>query len=162
MPVQQALELARERGLDLVEVAPNAEPPVCRILDYGKFRYIQTKKERESKKGHKLVMVRQVRFRTRIGDHDRQAKIRQIRKLLEEGAKVRISVQFRGREITHPELGVTLLRSVAEELKTEARLEQPPTMEGRALAIILVSNPQKDTKAATAEEELKGAQAENS
>ncbi|MBI4298817.1 MAG: translation initiation factor IF-3 [Chloroflexi bacterium] len=162
MPTRSALELARERDLDLVEVAPNATPPVCRLLDYDKFRYLQTKKERESKKGHKLVLLRQVRFRVGIGSHDKEAKVRQIRKLLGEGAKVKISVFFRGREITHPELGATLLRGIAEELKDEARLEQTPTMEGRALAIVMIPSPQKATKVTNPEKELTGAQVEDS
>ena len=140
------MKLAQEGGLDLVEVAPNAEPPVCRLLDYGKFRYVQTKKERESQKVQKGNLMREVRLRTRIGEHDRQAKTRSVRKLLEEGYKVKLSVMFRGREITHPELGVKLLRTVAEDLKEVARLERTPTMEGRMINIILLPSLPKDSK----------------
>ena len=144
----------------MVEVAPSAVPPVCRLLDYGKFRYVQTKKERESHKTQKSNLLREVRFRTRIGIHDRQSKTRLVKKLLEEGSKVKVSVMFRGREITHPELGVNLLRTVAEDLKQDARLERTPTMEGRMINIILAPNLQKDTKGSQREpeEELEGAQ----
>ena len=145
MSTQDALKLARERELDLVEVAPQASPPVCRLLDYGKFRYMQTKRDREARKSQKNTMLREVRFRTRIGDHDREAKQRLVRKLLEEGAKVKVSVLFRGREITHPELGMNLLRKVAEGFKGEAKLEKAPGMEGRMMSIIL--SPAVDSQA---------------
>ena len=146
LPLAQALELASQSELDLVEVASNADPPVCRILDYGKFRYMQAKKDRETRKSQKLNLVRQVRFRTRIGDHDIAAKERKVRKLLDEGAKVKISVLFRGREISHPELGVNLLKRITEQLQDQAKLEQAPSMEGRMLSIVLA--PATDSKAA--------------
>jgi translation initiation factor IF-3 len=133
----EAIQMARDQGVDLVEVSPNASPPVCRLLDYGRFRYTQTKRDREARKSQKTNVVREVRFRPRIAEHDRISKIRRIQELLGEGAKVKVSVMFRGREITHPELGVTLLRGVAEQLKEEAKLETPPLMEGRRLNIIL-------------------------
>ena len=129
--------MARDQGVDLVEVSPNASPPVCRLLDYGRFRYTQTKRDREARKSQKTNVVREVRFRPRIAEHDRISKIRRIQELLGEGAKVKVSVMFRGREITHPELGVNLLRGVAEQLKEEAKLETPPLMEGRRMNIIL-------------------------
>ncbi len=138
MPIRDALTLARERELDLVEVAPNSVPPVCRLLDYGKFRYIQSTKEREMRRSTKTSSMRQVRMRTRIGRHDIDAKERLIERLLGEGAKVRVSVMFRGREIVHPELAVKLLRGVAESLKDKARVEQAPSLEGRMMSIILV------------------------
>ena len=137
LSLQDALTLARERELDLVEVAPAADPPVCRLLDYGKFRYVQTKKEREARKTQKSLGLREVRFRPSIGQHDLDAKYRTIQKLLGTGAKVKVSVLFRGRSITHPELGVVLLRKVAEGLQEEAKLERAPAMEGRMLSIIL-------------------------
>lgn len=137
MPTFEAVQLAQERGLDLVEVAPAAQPPVCRLLDYGKFRYLQTKKEREGRKSQKVNLLREVRFRPRIGDHDMDAKKRQVKKLLEEGSKVKLTVMFRGREITHQEIGVELLRKTAEAFKDEAKLEKAPTMEGRRLSIII-------------------------
>lgn len=138
MPVRDALTLARERELDLVEVAPNSVPPVCRLLDYGKFRYIQSTKEREMRRSTKTSTMRQVRMRPRIGRHDIEAKERLIERLLGEGAKVRVSVLFRGREIVHPELAIKLLREVAETLKDKSKVEQPPAMEGRMMSIILV------------------------
>jgi translation initiation factor IF-3 len=141
-----ALSMSLERGLDLVEVAPNSVPPVCRILDYGKFRYAQSKKERESSKVQKGNLLREVRFRTRIGEHDRQSKTRLAKKLLTQGYKVKLSVMFRGREITHPDLGVKILRIVAEDLKEDARLDRTPTMEGRMMNIILSPNPDKELK----------------
>lgn len=157
----KALQLAREKELDLVEVAPTAQPPVCRILDYGKFRYAQAKKEREARKSHKLTSVREIRFRPRIGIHDLQAKERQVVRLLSAGAKVKLSVVFRGREITHPELGMILLRQMAEKLQENAKLEQAPSMEGRFLSIILVpSNTAKGVKK-PAKETTDDAQDEN-
>ena len=133
-----ALAMAREREVDLVEVAPGSEPPVCRLLDYGKFRYVQTKKERDARKSHKSVEVREVRLRPGIGQHDLDAKSRVIHRLLATGAKVRVAVVFRGRSITHPELGMELLKKVAEGLEKDAKLEKAPAMEGRALSITLV------------------------
>jgi translation initiation factor IF-3 len=161
MSVQEALRLAEERGLDLVEVAPQASPPVCRIMDYGKFRYETTRKEREARKSRKAKAtqeLREVRMKTRIGQHDLSAKTRQVKRLLDEGAKVKVSVMFRGREIDHPELGMGLLRSVAQELVDEAMLERPPAFEGRFLAMTLTPNPQRE-RSEESEKELKSAQA---
>jgi translation initiation factor IF-3 len=144
MTVQDALALAQERGLDLVEVAPGADPPVCRLLDYGRFRYVQTKRDREARKSQKSTALREVRFRPAIGQHDLDAKYRTIQKLLYTGAKVKVSVLFRGRSITHPELGVNLLRKVAEGLQEEAKLERAPAMEGRMMSIILTPTGKRD------------------
>ncbi len=137
MTISNALALAREHDLDLVEVAPNSTPPVCRLLDYGKFRYLQSTKEREMRKSHKNVGLREVRFRPRIGRHDIEAKERLVAKLLEEGNKVKVSVMHRGRELDHPELAVGLLRQVHEAVKDNAKLEQTPKLEGRFMSIIL-------------------------
>lgn len=137
MPTFEAIKLAQERGLDLVEVAPAAQPPVCRLLDYGKFRYIQTKKEKEGRKTQKVNLLGEIRFRPGIGEHDIEAKKRQVKKLLDEGAKVKLTVMFRGREITHQDIGVELLRRTAEAFKEEAKLEKAPTLEGRRLSIII-------------------------
>jgi translation initiation factor IF-3 len=137
MNLRDALTLAHERETDLVEVAPNSEPPVCRLLDYGKFKYAQTKKERESRKGQKSTELREVRFRPTTGAHDLETKTRTIQKLLAEGSKVKVSVVFRGRAITHPELGVGLLKRVSEGVQEQAKLERAPAMEGRMLSIIL-------------------------
>ena len=133
MPTSQALRLADERGLDLVEVAPTGEPPVCRLLDYGKFRYEAARKEREARKENKVKssnVVREVRFKTRIGEHDRSAKTRQVKRLLGEGSKVKVSVMFRGREITHPEVGMAVLKLVAEDLADDALMEKPLASRG--------------------------------
>ena len=137
MTTQQAMNLARDHDLDLVEVAPNSDPPVCRLLDYGKFRYLQSTKEREMRKTQKTNTLREVRFRPKIGIHDIQAKERLVHRLLGEGNKVKVSVMFRGREIDHPELAVNLLKQVNDVLKEEAKLEQPPKLEGRFMSIIL-------------------------
>ncbi len=157
IPIQDALAAANERGLDLVEVAPSADPPVCRLMDYGKFRYQASRKEREARKAQKgkpTNMLREVRFKVRIGAHDKSSKTRGVRRLLEEGSKVKVSVMFRGREITHPELGMRLLRSVAEDLVDDALLEKPPTMEGRFLSMILAPNPTKPSKASDSEAQV--------
>jgi translation initiation factor IF-3 len=137
MSARDAMELAREHDLDLVEVAPNSVPPVCRLLDYGKFRYLQSTKEREMRKTQKTNTLREVRFRPKIGVHDIQAKERLVHRLLSAGNKVKVSVMFRGREIDHPELAVKLLKQVNDVLQEEAKLEQPPKLEGRFMSIIL-------------------------
>ena len=153
MPPGQALEAAREAGLDLVEVAPTARPPVCRIMDYGRYRYLATKKDRESRKGQKTNVPRQIRFKTRIAEHDRQAKLKRIRQFLEEGSKVKLSVMFRGREITHPEIGMNLLRSVVESLQGEAKVESAPAMEGRFLNVTVSPAVKREVKVQEASEE---------
>jgi translation initiation factor IF-3 len=137
LPVEQALEAANERSLDLVEVAPNAQPPVCRILDYGKYKYEQARREREARKRQRHVVLREVRFRPKIDRHDMDFKTRIAEKLLKEGDKVKVSIRFRGREITHPELGRALLDRVYEQLQDVASVEKPPTMEGRFMNMIL-------------------------
>lgn len=142
-PIHEALEMARERGLDLVEVAPNATPPVCRVLDYGKFKYEQAKKEREAHKHQKQAALREVRFKPKIGAHDIDFKTKVARKLLAAGDKVKVSVMFRGREITHPEIGRDLLLRVAEGLKDAAVVERAPSMEGRFMNMYLAPVPQK-------------------
>lgn len=120
-----------------MEVAPTAAPPVCRILDYGKFRYEQAKKDRESRKSQKGQELREVRLRPTTEEHDIQVKTRSVRRFLAEGQKVKISVFFRGRQITHPELGMAVLRRMGEDLQQEAKLEKPPAMEGRSMMMIL-------------------------
>ena len=159
MTAPQALALARERSLDLVEVAPNATPPVCRILDYGKLRYLYSKKEREAKKSQKNTALREVRFRPHIGDHDFSAKVRKVKQLIDDGSKVKVAVVFRGRELAHPQLGATLLKRVADETQEEARLEKPPGMEGRTMSIILVPGARRADKREPAE--VANAQAED-
>ena len=146
LPTVQALQAARERELDLVEVAPTASPPVCRIMDYGRFRFLQSKKDREARRIQKPNLLREMRFRPRIATHDREAKIRRVRDFLDEGSKVKLTVLFRGREMSHPEAGVTLLRSVAEGLKDRAKVEAAPAMEGRRMSLILVPIAQSRAK----------------
>jgi translation initiation factor IF-3 len=144
LTTDKALEMATEKGLDLVEVAPSANPPVCRLLNYGKFRYEATRKEREARKASKTKSnnsVREVRMKTRIGDHDREAKTRLVKRLLTEGSKVRVSVMFRGREVQHPQIGMALLKNVAEDLQEDALMEKAPSFEGRFLAMILAPSP---------------------
>jgi translation initiation factor IF-3 len=146
MPLAQALETARKHSLDLVEVAATAVPPVCRLLDYGKYKYEQAKKERELRKRQKVSLLREVRLRPKIDAHDFEAKIRSIRKLLDNGDKVKVTVMFRGREITHLEFGVKLLNRVTESLKNEASVERQPVMEGRRMNILLAPAPAQKAK----------------
>ena len=162
MSVGQALQKAREWDLDLVEVAPNSDPPVCRVLDYGKLRYLSAKKDRESRKGQKGTELREVRFRPNIGSHDLQAKTRKVRELINEGSKVKLTVRFRGREAAHNELGLSVLKRVADELKDEVRLEKAPSMEGRALSMILLPSAQKGERAEKKVEATANAEAQNS
>jgi translation initiation factor IF-3 len=137
LTLPQALEMAREAGLDLVEVAPNSVPPVCRLLDYGKFKYEQAKKERDSKKGQHASVLREIRMRPKIDTHDLQMKARNAEKFLKSGDKVKVTVMFRGREMVHPEIGRAILDRVAEQLKDVSVIEKPPNMEGRFLSAIL-------------------------
>ena len=137
MPLNQALETARRHNLDLVEVAATSVPPVCRLLDYGKYKYEQAKKEREARKSQKVALLREVRLRPKIGAHDFEAKARLARKLLLGGDKVKVTVLFRGRENTHPELGWRLLQRMAESLKEVASVEGQPAMVGRRMHVVL-------------------------
>ncbi len=137
MPLYQAREVAKNHSLDLVEVAPTAVPPVCRLLDYGKYRYEMAKKEREARKNQKIPLLRQVRIRPKISDHDFESKVRLARKLLEEGDKVKVEILFRGREITHPDIGWRLLHRMAESLKEEASVDGRPAMEGKRINVVL-------------------------
>jgi len=137
LEIDEALRVALEANLDLVEVAPTADPPVCRIMDYGRFKYEQSKRERESRRSSKHVELREVRMKVKIGQHDVDFKARTASKLLDEGDKVKVSVMFRGREREHPEVAMNLLREVAETLKEESKLEQAPNLEGRMMSIVL-------------------------
>jgi len=138
---RDALEMARERGLDLVEVAPNAIPPVCRLMDYGKYRYEQSRKERESRKNQHVVELKEVRIRPKIDDHDLETKGRQAAKFLDAGDKVKLTVTFRGREMAHPDIGKGLLDQLADLLRPHGTIEQPPRLEGRAMVMFM--NPLK-------------------
>jgi translation initiation factor IF-3 len=137
MPLVQARELAKKNNLDIVEVAPTSVPPVCRLMDYGKFKYEQQKKEQQAKKSQKVVLLREIRLRPKIGVHDFDFKAKTARKLLADGAKVKVTLMFRGREITHPDLGWKILQRMAESLKEVGVLERQPVMEGRRMDIIM-------------------------
>jgi len=137
MPVLQARELAKKSNLDLVEVAPTSVPPVCRLLDYGKFKYEQHKKEQQAKKSQKVTLLREIRLRPKIGTHDFDFKAKTAKKLLIDGAKVKVTLMFRGREITHPELGWKILKRMAETLADAGTLERQPMIQGRRMDIII-------------------------
>ncbi len=146
MPLEQAREVARKQELDLVEVAATAVPPVCRLLDYGKYRYEQVKKERQARKSQKVLLLKEVRLRPRIGSHDFEAKARSAKKLLEGGNKVKVSVVFRGREITHSDIGLRLLQRMTESLIEVSSPERQPSMDGRRMIMILSPLPTRKTK----------------
>ncbi|MFH1625946.1 MAG: translation initiation factor IF-3 [Pseudomonadota bacterium] len=137
MPLKEALGIAREEDLDLVEVAPNSNPPVCRIMDYGKFKYKQSKKVHDAKKSQTTFQVKEVRVRANTEEHDLQFKLRSIKRFLETGNKAKISVIFRGREISHREMGAQMLDRIAEQVKDIGVVEQRPKLEGRNMAIII-------------------------
>ncbi|WP_084058899.1 translation initiation factor IF-3 [Desulfacinum hydrothermale] len=137
MPLQQALEAAREEGLDLVEVAPNADPPVCKIMDYGKFKYLQSKRSQEAKKKQTVIQVKEVKVRPKTDEHDIQTKLRHIRRFLAQKDKAKVTVIFRGREIAFKERGAMVLQRILDELQDEAVVELPPKMEGRNMIMIL-------------------------
>ena len=151
MSIRDAIDMAEGEGLDLVEVGPNQSPPVCRILDYGRFKYIQGKKQREARKvSRSASKQKEVRLSPVMSDNDIETKIRMTKNLLAEGAKVRVFVRFRGRQRAHPEIAMKVLRKVAEGVATVAKLEKPPGMEGRVLSILLApssqQNQQRDRK----------------
>jgi len=145
VPLQKALQIAYERGLDLVQVASTVTPPVCRLLDYGKYKYEQTKKERKAKKSQKVGLLKEVRLRPKIEEHDLQAKIKTTKKLLEEGNKVRLVLRFRGREAMYPEQGWKVLRKVAEASQ-EIALVSNSVNEGNSIALVLSPVSQKKSK----------------
>lgn len=152
--VRDALMMAEERGLDLVEVAPTAVPPVCRIMDYGKYRYEQTKKENEARKHQKQAELKEVRLKPKTDKHDLEVKSKQARRFLLAGDKVKFTVQFRGREIYHPDIGHQMLEQIAEELLDIATIEQRPLMEGRRLSLVLA--PSAKAKAQAQRERASG------
>lgn len=141
LPLEVALAKAVEFGLDLVEVSPMAKPPVCKIMDYGKHKYQEKKRANEAKKKQTVVKVKEIKFRPKTEEHDYAFKTRQVREFLEEGNKAKITVMFRGREITHRELGQAVLKRVEADLKEIAVVEQPPRLEGRLLFMVIAANP---------------------
>jgi translation initiation factor IF-3 len=140
IPVKEALQRARELGLDLVEVAPDSRPPVCRIMDYGKYKYEQAKKEKQAKKKAHAFQLKEMRYRPKIDEHDYQFKTNHVREFLESGSKVRAFVMFRGREMTRIEFGRKILERLAEDLKDIASVDVKPKMEGRAMSMVLSPN----------------------
>jgi translation initiation factor IF-3 len=133
----EALQMAANAGLDLVEIAPNADPPVCKILDYGKFKYEEQKKKNEARKKQKIIEVKEIKLRPSIDDHDYQVKMRSMNKFIEEGDKVKVTMRFRGRELAHQDLGMNVLMRVKEDLDTIAKVEQMPRMEGRQMTMVV-------------------------
>jgi translation initiation factor IF-3 len=141
LPIDQALARAQELGMDLVEVSPMAKPPVCKIMDYGKFKYLEKKKQNEAKKKQVVVQLKEVKLRPRTEEHDYSTKLKKVREFLEEANKARITVMFRGREMSHRELGQKVLQRVIEDLRETAVIESAPRMEGRQMFMILAPNP---------------------
>lgn len=139
VPLFEALRMAQERGVDLVEVAPTAVPPVCRLLDYGKYRFEQDKKERESRKNQKVALLKEVRMGPATDDHDLDFKSKQIQKFIEEGDKVKVTVRFRGRQMAHPQLGRQVLDSIVQKLQGVASVERMPLVEGRTMSMIMTT-----------------------
>jgi translation initiation factor IF-3 len=133
----EALAMAADAGLDLVEIAPSADPPVCKILDFGKFKYEEQKKKNEARKKQKVIEVKEIKLRPSIDDHDYQVKMRSMNKFIEEGDKVKVTMRFRGRELAHQELGMNVLMRVKDDLDGIAKIEQMPRMEGRQMTMVV-------------------------
>lgn len=145
LPTREALRVAQEQGMDLVEVAPTARPPVCRIMDYGKYKYEQSKRERETRKKQRIINVKEVKLRLNIDEHDFQVKARNAIRFLEGGDKVKVTIMFRGREISHSDLGMKLCQRMASQLADLASVERPPRAEGRNMTMFLVTREQAKT-----------------
>lgn len=137
LPIGQALDMAEERGLDLVEVSPNAVPPVCRIMDFGKYQYDKQRRERKARRQQKVIEIKEIQLQVKTDEHHLSFKMRDARKWIADGMKVRVRVKFRGREIAHPEIGAARLTYITEQLKDVATVEQEPNMEGRSLTMLL-------------------------
>lgn len=137
LPIEEALALARERDLDLVEVAPNERPPVCRIMDFGKYKYQQAKRSQEAKKRQRVIQTKEIKMRPKTEEHDYQFKMRHARRFLEEGHKVKVSLLFRGREMDHVDLGQRMLDRIIVDCKDIAAIEQQPRLEGQTLSLVL-------------------------
>ena len=138
--LKNGLKKAEELGLDLVEVSPNAKPPVCRIIDYGKFKYAAQKKAAGAKKKQKTIDVKEIKFRPNIDTHDYEVKMRSVKKFLESGDKVKVTMRFRGREMSHQDIGVRVLEKIRDELASSAKIEQYPKLEGRQMVQIFAPN----------------------
>lgn len=144
LSVKEALRLAQEKNLDLVEVAPSAKPPVCRIQDYGKFKYQQAKREKEARKKQKIISVKEVKLRPNIEDNDFNTKLKNAVRFLKDGDKVKATIMFRGREMSHPELGKVLLDKLAEQVRDISNVEKPAKLEGKNMIMILTPKQQQD------------------
>jgi len=150
MPPPQALTIARQKGLDLVEISPTAVPPVCRIMDFGKYQYQEQKRTRESKKNQRIILVKEIKFRPKVDEHDYQFKKKHIERFLEEGDKVKATIFFRGREMAHPEIGRRILERLINELIEVAIAESSPRLEGNQMHTILSRKPQGGGKSKAA------------
>lgn len=137
MAIADALRAAAEAGLDLVEVAPNADPPVCKILDFGKYKYEEQKKKNEARKKQKVIEVKEIKMRPGIDEHDYQVKLKSMRRFIDEGDKVKVTIRFRGRELAHQDLGLKVLDRVREELDEITKVEQVPKVEGRQMVMVI-------------------------
>ena len=159
MPTRRALELAEQAGLDLVKIAPQAKPPVCKLMDYGKYRFEQSKKEREIRKNQKVITIKEVRLSAVIADHDFEVRVKQGQQFLQEGNKVKASIRFRGRQIAHSQIGMEVMGTFADRLKDIAVVERKPLIEGRNMSMVLAPKDTKDAKSTKtntgAEEEKK-------
>ena len=144
MPTVQALNLAEERQMDLVKIAPQAKPPVCKLMDYGKYRFEQSKREREARKNQKVITIKEVRLSATIEDHDVNVKFKNAVKFLQDGNKVKVTIRFRGRQITHSEIGLEVMKNFAERIKDYGVVERRPLIEGRNMTMIVVPRENKD------------------
>ncbi len=144
LPTREAFKLAEEKQLDLVEIAPQAKPPVCRIMDYGKFRYEQSKREKEARKNQRIINVKEVKLRPNIEDHDFEVKAKNAVRFLKDGDKVKVTIMFRGRQIVHPDLGKKLLVRMAEQVTDLANVERQPKLEGKNMIMILAPKQQQE------------------
>jgi translation initiation factor IF-3 len=138
LSVAEGMEMAAEAGLDLVEIAPNSDPPVCKVLDYGKFKYLEQKKQNEARKKQKVIEVKEIKMRPGIDEHDYQTKMRNMNKFLGNGDKVKVTIRFRGREMAHQNLGVKVLQRVQADVEEIAKVEQFPRTEGRLMTMVIV------------------------
>jgi len=145
VPLKEALQRAQDANLDLVSVAPNAKPPVCRIMDYGKYKFEQQKREREARKKQKMINIKEVRFTPNIEEHDYYTKMRNVQKFLSKGDKVKCTIRFRGRQITHAELGRDLLDRLAQDVANVGVIEKKPSMDGRSMIMFLAPKNEKES-----------------
>ena len=143
MPLRKAMEIAEQKNLDLVKIAPQANPPVCKIIDYGKFRFEQAKREKEARKNQRVVEIKEVRLSLNIDTHDFETKRNHALRLISEGNKVKASIRFRGREMGHPELGLDIMKRFADAMSEVANVEKPAKLEGRTMLMFLAPKPQK-------------------